>query len=1720
MGNFGDFVQGAKNLASGIASGLNEANMGTENKNRALSEAAKKLANTIERGAQRNYIIDGFANKEKTKPNVRNVITQTPEAIVLIKKKMFSSLAENYSPEKMDDDELHFIKASKKLFENKCAEITAYEQLTKIDKIIKKQGIINTPMARFIYNVINRIDSEFNNGAILPGSLSTSSNGLGFLELNKYSKYLYEHNNEIKRLRQVLTLNGFSQTTNWVKDVSFERKGEIGVGTGVIELTLVKSLSCTTTLSYGKGNASLSIEDPYYLMYISEADIEKAIYQSSNTGFSLINALATELEIDIEDDRTTLNKIRLARGASVVTFQTNIRTRIYNIVTVILDRIGLELTAADGSGIDYSKLDDPNVPEVEKFTGEEKNLANRIYDNTFKLIKFRIKNFEDFKDYNKNSNVVRRMMRINYLGKQIIQPMDVVTIFIDSQKVDDKLLNFEIKSGFENDLGTNNLGQTLGIFGNFVGASSSISNTTSDITSFINKSNDVIGMMDQTFNNYNSKEAEKNAIAGNDFPMWLWNELKPNFTSEHTGTCVFSGLVTSVDESYSNGKYDINVSCEDNIYYFEQSIINAKPGLDQFNGYLYDPLTPFDFEFDEANGLPPSISEFKLLDGNSKLINDGLLRFQDGQYGGQIMTVDKFKNPDFEPVEALTKITGTYENFARRIFDAPEGFTYRWKKGIGSAIINQSGTNDGLVVTQLLTDRIANVITDNPFGGQDVVNVLSILICGEPYNFNTFMRSAQELGTINIDSTFDPNSDFFSGIFRKIKRQNKVWGNFIPFKKINTDPKTFAMAMGLQLMSFSNSNTIVRKQSERTKLLEKLIQYEGDSFQFDISTYNAPDGTPVIVNTKNRNITFPIIKKIMELDAEIKLHEDAIIKSINSSQIAKSLMVIGNNIFFDDITGLTRKDKDEQLKLKLFEQNEFTKRRLWEVKANRDKNLFIVGSEFDLDYDIQSITKNLTGNWDYLNTTWNSVSEQIKKAIENIGMELFANSQGHIEFRTPKYNRIPSSVLYNMIKTKQDYGIQFYPKFLEKTFENRLETVFTEIEIIEDQIRLHAIALGAKNNDQDISTLLQGSLNYTDNNTFIFATEEDGTMKGIRKSVGITQSDQDPNKNSNKEESIISLAPEIPDIEQDKYVKQLTKAANTFNNFDIIKQNQTLKDVYTKYSDNENFFNDQQTAAQNIRVRLSKKLNIPTDSPMIKTVQQLLPNSKNNKLSPVDVFSLQGKLSGLIIQRHEALITAVNLVKNLDSVKKVNTPDSEIFTNYNENNFPTFLMNMIENEMEDDYGPDSAKRFVIKESDIISMSYRESPPDFTTVEVSGAEQGGFVGGEGFNIGNNIKLANVSSVDYEMWRMYGFKSNARNIFLPFMNNPELQLAPYALFVLNQQRAKIFTANISMYGKEEIQPGEVYYIEDRGLLFYSESVTHDFSYGGNYTTKLALNYGRPPGEYIPTPLDVIGKSFYKGNYANIGNFRVSRPGTTSSKGNNLGVIIFPNYTATKTPSSKVNLTPLQQLTDGDNGDNNIKIINDILAKAGMLLDSTFPQENRGYTGLTVRVYYIGVPDLYLWDAAKLVITRLINRGIPKNKIVGRLPNSDILVPGEPMFIDLGKGGTRNPSNEAIKIAKDNKDTENSGNSELERLQELINVQFALLYKTIDIWLENDIVPSQEIINSIITNPNVNQGDAFSSGTNPNDTYKPNKYENMREFYLKFNETFEASVLIESE
>ena len=89
-----------------------------------------------------------------------------------------------------------------------------------------------------------------------------------------------------------------------------------------------------------------------------------------------------------------------------------------------------------------------------------------------------------------------------------------------------------------------------------------------------------------------------------------------------------------------------------------------------------------------------------------------------------------------------------------------------------------------------------------------------------------------------------------------------------------------------------------------------------------------------------------------------------------------------------------------------------------------------------------------------------------------------------------------------------------------------------------------------------------------------------------------------------------------------------------------------------------------------------------------------------------------------------------------------------------------------------------------------------------------------------------------------------------------------------------------------GNEAMQPGEVVFLEDRGMLFYVTSVRHNLTIASNFTTTLELTYGHTPGEYIPTTVDFIGKLIYKNK--NDGTMVVQRQDNSGSE-INIGTLI---------------------------------------------------------------------------------------------------------------------------------------------------------------------------------------------------------------------------------------
>ena len=1643
--------------------GIPKGFLSTNNSNRTLSSAAERLLENLNRAAQRTYTGSGFADSNLTRPNSRGIITQTPEAIILIKKRIFSSLSDNFKQEFLDDSEYHFIKAAKNLFKIKCEQIASYERLTKLNKILIDNGVITTPIASAIYDAVNALEGTIFNdegGGFLSGILSKKIQIDDTGKKESLSDYLTGSKDAIKKIRAVLELNGFSQTTNWVTEpISHE-------GSGVIELTLVNTFSVTNSVELGGGNGSFSVIDPYHMFFITELDIEKALVSTSSTDYTIIDYTADTLEADTEELKQELNDTRSSRGASILTYHINATTRVYNSIIIMLESVGYEVTKSDGSGLNYEGLvGNPRISSVEEFTKDEKRLLNKIYKNMGTVQQIRMKNYVQYKNFNKFINYTRKMMRENFLGQNIIQPMDSVTIFVDSQTIEDKLIMNGMSESFKDMTSPIN-------FGNAV--TKGISNTFGS-TNFVGLLNNTVGKMKAMGGSEKipADTAIKNMLVGKNFPYWLWDKLRPNFTSGTFGTCVFVGIVKSVSEDYSDGSYSLKVGLGDNSSYFQQGFINTKPGVFQYNGDLYDPLTPFDFEFDASNGQTPDCSNYKLLPENRKILEAGLLTMPDGKNAGEAATLQTFGNIDVEPKKAISNMAQTFSNISNRIYTVPDGFVYRWKKGIGSAIMSQSGTPDGDMSARLGQNDVALVAQQDPFGGQDFINAASILICGEPYNFNTFFQAAKAFGTISLTSEGNQSTDYFQGIFKRIKDQNKLWGDFIPFKKLTIDPKTFGVSIAIQMNAAAHSSQVSQKQQQKTKLIEKLMQYEGDIGGFDITQFQAPigganNGAQGLI-IAHPAITVPIIKQILELDAEIQIHTEQMAQSFqqNQNNNGGTITAIGDSILYDSSGDVkTSGDITERNKVTLQEQNEIIKRRLWQVKANQDKNLFVVGSEFDNDYDIQAVSQSLNKSFDFINTNWQQILEKLKSVVNDaMGMEIFANSQGHIELRTPKYNKMPSSIFFEMLRRKKEYNIQVYPNFLEKMFKNQIEAVFADIETVEDQIRLRCIALGAKaGDDLELEELLAGSKRIN-GGIFKFVTEQNGKLVSIREAMSQISSyyTSSPEDFGLGPFTLGSMSKEFQDFfarnTNEAILNFQAQSQNTTSQFDISKRIDNYNNIVKKFAANINLIAQQEEAALVIRTRLKDKLGVNLNS--VPTVQQLMSGSKNGKLSPSDINRVQNDIQGLVVRRYESIQIAGSLIKNLDSAARINSPDSDILGKlmlpnlYSKENVPEFLYDMIEDEDYDDFGRDSGKRFVIREKDIISMTYSQEDPSFTAIEISGSEMGGLVGDQGFNTGNGLQMCHAFAVDYDLWRMYGFKQIQQKN-LPFLSNPELQLAPYATYLLNKERSKISKATVTARGNEYMQPGEVYYIQERGMLFYSESVTHSFTYGSSFQTTLILDYGHAPGIYIPSPLDIIGRNIFKGEHFNIGDYRIARTGTTVKDiGTPLGAVAIQYTFSGKRDNAHDMLYGNQPY-----GEINKKTMDDIIGKLYYLTQKTLPATNSTMEAVVVRIYS---DCSVLKDAAQEIINE-IKKIIPINKIVGGISKDPSSYKyGIPMVENMPLGiKNRNPSNNAWFASRDLMKLNNRGNNIGDNIMQYIATRI------IDIWIETSVETNEQLIN----------------------------------------------------
>ena len=1391
----------------------------------ALGEYASKVDPT----AQRSYVESGYISN--VRPRFFETLLQEPDITIVIKKRMFSSLTENYKIDLMDSADRGYLKASKRLLQNKCQVISTYERLTKLERVIESKGVLD----------------DFLTPMLLSGIEALESVGINIVSPKAKSV--------LDRIRKMQAFSEPELFTTWFIDP--DSPFDMGEGIGTFTLTTIASVNTSVSTKLGGGSCSLSIEDPYHLMNITDLDIDRAIADIFNNkqSSSLFQFSEQELAKQNNNLKAKLISERALRGATPIIWKVSDNSVLNKRVRAFIDGEGREIifTFDPGFGGVNSSIEvDPVAMEGKNgLTESDIKQFEKITKNIYLILNLRRQKENELSDVLSDDNkkdveYIRSKMRLQFANKNIIQVMDTVHIFMSSKTmVDNKVIGADVNTTYSP--GNNLL--------------SMLNSKTSQLEQSFNNLTGFFGGSGNSF-----VEIEKNAIVGPDFPLWLWTAMRNSFTRQAAGIHVFAGIVNKVSSEFRDGKYKLSVNCSDHSEYFKKGRINKKPGPDVPERSIYDPLTPFDLDFDGATGVLVD-DHPKLLPENESLLLSGVVKFKNGsRFLGSPMTQFLYLIGSNDNTSSLGFDT------MQRVFFDPDGFVYRWKSGIGT--FTYSGSRHP---KNKYRESISPLMTSDPWAGQDVMNVLSLLICGKPHNYNSFITSAISTGNFSLNNDAKVNNadiarSFYRSLISDVNIENLTWGNFIPFKKIIMSDNAFKFMIQGQFSVQRANAELGRLLAQRARIFDALAAV-GAEFADNPNIYELDlDGNlgnrNVSVNTleiPSHSISAPegnvALNELLNLDKEIAKHQNQLIQALGTANTNDgSLQIFGDDVSYSpdyDGWGNQMGEEDrEQARQDLRKKMKYlTQRRLWKVKENSDQNLFIVDDQYDKDYDIQAFERALADKLPFLKSTYASIFEQIQSVAQILNLEVFANTQGHIEVRPPCYNRMPSSVFYRMVSDRR----RLFPKTLETLFINQAEGLTDRLKVIEDKIRLRTLALGL-GDDASAQKFLSSSMNNTkitfSSFSFVFITgEENGEFEKPFTFRALVRQD----------------SPDALESQEYKALKSLNqKIAGQARLTALFDKGTQLKAVYDKKTLKLPLGNDPITSSYS---KVKNRIEISTGEkvPSIYEIQGQTADIRTGVRTQTSTMKLVGELSSLVSERQNVIKLLRNSLKNIDQGILINGDPNErrttLFPNLQrKKSIPSVIQHMLEDEEEDDLGPGSGGRYVIKDNQIISLRIVESEPEFTAIEAIGSVDGGGIGSGlvtpvhqgGIGEEGNMQ-ASAIAVDYDLWRMYGFKVGS-SIKAPYISSAEAQAAPLAVWALTEQRRKLISGDVTIVGNEYMQPGEVVYIEDRDLLFYVESVSHSFSYGSNFTTSLSLTFGHNPGEYFPTMLDIVGKGLY--------------------------------------------------------------------------------------------------------------------------------------------------------------------------------------------------------------------------------------------------------------------
>lgn len=1311
----------------------------------------------------------------------RQVITQEPQATVYIKKRAFWSLRAENDARFMDSGDRLFVRASKILFENKCNQIAAYEGVTKASRLLSEDAHLD---AARLDAIADHLDSSF--GALSESletdaltALQTDPTNIQFNEeviarLNSEHDRLAGVIEGIRKIAKNQRKLSRSTSTSWIVDTdNIDDIMGTGRGAGVIELTCVTDLRTELGIEDDLGSITFSMEDPYNLCKIHNDDIEMALRAAFNEERSDVVSLGpAKLLEDARSKDEELRRIRSARlsggsfisGSNIadIVFEINASTRGKNKVVGYVSSVS-EPFNANNFRIVFNQL-----PVEQRLGLSEDRLVAEIFDLLDQYVTEvgRLNNAKRVQNETKDMIYARRNLRNFYLGKSIIQPMDGVHVYIRSNTYRDSEL---------------------------IGPLSSLINNTSFIKSFRDDQEATYEMLEEEMRLFGIKDL--------DIPVDLYKTMRTGSFLRNAGMHVFGGLISNVTESYNPDRgYALSVSGQSNLKWLNLSRVNVRPSRDQTQGLLEDPLTPYDIKVDPATGLV--VSEPPLLQENFEKI--GNLKYKSGAYAG--LAVDE------------NNIVQDYTDTGTKILQHTPGLTYKWKQGIMTATrnVNLRTALDGSgSKSALLAREVGRTLVENPFSSMDAADVVSILVTGFPHNYESFLSHTRSTGNFVYGSGSNSPESYFHSSFDILRTTNKALGDFQPFKTINITPKQMSERLKLQAALQNDSKDLNRLRTELAQMQDKHNSLSVISAQITNETMRERIAA-------ERKVAMDILARDIEtLRGKIDTKLADFRKNITAAN-QKGLRVYGNDLALEIESAEGPDDENTSINKVRIKNELLQLRTQLRCKFNEDTNMFIVSDDYDKDLDIQAFILNMSNNIEMWNSEYKFPYEICSNVAKTLDMEFFADSQGHIQFRTPKYNKVPLSLLLKMFLLQDKESIKLYPTALESLFNAQQKSLTNEAEIVDLQIQVQIILLGSR---ELLNSRGELNLQQIDEGSFI----------NVGKVLDVSGT------------SISEITGELSMLLIEKRNRLVSLMGGNPIEDNDFQREKALKEIEQ--------YNDPSNPSMSInRLSAANKL-----SQLISRKQRLVDiiakvSKQSDRINQIDVTQIRG-----------TSLTPGNIIKDI----------------------MTKFADLIEDDYNDLLGPGSASRFVITDDRIMSSSFTESDTNvFCRVDVTGQEN---LIQQGPGVLGDIPIIWAGSTDFDLWRQYGYRSIGP-LNKPFFRDAETQCAPYSQMLLTRAKKDAVRGQVVLAGNEYYQLGDVVYINSRELLYYVTRVSHDFSYAsGSFTTTLDLRLGHPLGEYIPTPMDIIGKTLIK-NHREFNNRMMYRQTSTLKSGSVVGTIKF--------------------------------------------------------------------------------------------------------------------------------------------------------------------------------------------------------------------------------------